>query len=66
VANIRRGLERIGSVLMMWGILVTSIGIYYDFVGGVDEKIPVAIVAWGPFILFKLLAWVGSGFFDEE
>ena len=65
MANIRRGLERIGKVLMMWGIFVTGIGIYNDPVDDV-EKIMVAIIAWVPFILFKLLAWVGSSFFDEE
>ena len=64
MANIRRGLERVGKVLMMWGILVTGIGIYNDPV--YDGKIMVAIIAWAPFLLFKLLAWIGSGFFDEE
>ena len=66
MANIRRGLGRVGKVLIVWGILITCIGIYYDFVDGVVEKIPVMIVAWAPFVLFKLLFWIGSGFVESD
>ena len=79
MANIRRGLGRVGKVLMMWGILVTGIGIYIDpgvnffyrlsvipLMSVVNAKIMFVIIAWAPFILVKSLAWVGSGFFDEE
>ena len=64
MANIKRGLGRVGKVLVMWGILITGIAIYENPVDG--AKIMAAIIAWAPFILFKLLAWIGSGFFDEE
>jgi len=83
VANIRRGLERIGKVIKVWGYLVTipiiGIIIYeyfrkfheypYGEVGQLEILVRGGIIAWAPFLAFKLLFWIGSGFVgsdDEE
>jgi len=115
VANIRRGLERVGKVLIVWGILVSIIGLYSssdssgdgryrvlkeaaDQALGLDYRITppygkskeainryyrkeeghldityntttivtYGIIAWAPFLLFKLLFWIGSGFIETE
>ena len=68
MANIRRGLERVGKVLKVWGITISIIAIITSFFDGTPLEILIkgGIMAWAPFLLFKLLFWIGSGFFDEE
>ena len=82
MANIRRGLERIGKVLKVWGILISIIIAALVVIQGMDptewttedevvESIQFAsfylvFLGWAPFLLFKFLFWIGSGFVDEE
>ena len=71
MANIRRGLERVGKVLKVWGFLITLllIGalviIESTPISRLDGSILFIAVAWVPFLLFKLLFWIGSGFADD-
>ena len=77
MANIRRGLERVGKVLMVWGFLMTFLffGLLiivstpispYETMPRLKDLLAFWIaVGWGPFLLFKLLYWIGSGFVDD-
>ena len=75
--NYRRGLERIEKALMVWGFLVSIISIINFFISWLHDPDPAtqptvvyfsisAVVAWGPFLLFKLLFWIGDGFIDDD
>ena len=100
MANIRRGLERIGKALMMWGLLVSIITLIvisidiWNFIDGlisfagspegslsgrigkarmrrsgpaVGEGLAIgSVIAWAPFLSFKLLFWIGSGFVETD
>ena len=98
--NYRRGLGRIGKLLMMWGLLVSIITLLiisidiWNFISAfisftdttlgvlgeraykaimkrsreaVVEGLAIGIIlAWAPFLLFKLLFWIGDGFTDDD
>ena len=51
--NIRRGLGRIGHLVSIMAIVV----VLGDLLLG-------ALIGWAPFLLIKLLFWIGNGFAD--
>ena len=74
--NIKRGFGRIRKVLKVWGYMVATLTIFFIFIavmnfleGYIEEAFEVlkwGIIAWAPFLLFKLLFWILRGFLDEE
>jgi len=72
VANIRRGLGRVGKVLIVWGILITLFLIGSLIIASTPISLQGGVilmfiaVAWAPFVLFKLLFWIGSGFVESD
>ena len=72
MANIRRGLGRVGKVLIVWGILITLFLIGSLIIASTPISLQGGVilmfiaVAWAPFVLFKLLFWIGSGFVESD
>lgn len=80
--NYRRGLGRIGKLLKVWGYLVSGIAIiaalgdlflswnYSPDPWNIKDPTkvlgPGALIGWAPFLLFKLLFWIGDGFTDDD
>ena len=74
MANIRRGFKRIDQTIK--GILLTgwAIAMYMAFDSYVDGYMKDArdlsqggtAIAVGLFIIYKVLIWIGRGFFDDD
>ena len=79
MANIKKGLKRIQRILLVFGIVgvvvILSVSAYKIIEGAkfITDVLPLLpwmafliSICFSPYLVFKLISWIGMGFVDDD